>query len=126
MRQRQRDSIALKRASGPRIAARSQGKGTDFAPLTRTSGLIRSLRIEAHAEVPSAHREAQKKLTDLLSLELDSDELELVYDALRFAREEFMDDDGATWSVDEYTALQRVVERVETLLPTGDRISRKL
>lgn len=62
-------------------------------------------------------------MTDLLSLELEADELELVYDALRFAREEFIDDDGATWSTDEYTALQRVVERLETLLPPGERAS---
>jgi hypothetical protein len=48
------------------------------------------------------------------------DDLELIYDALRFARDEFADENGLRWSNDEYASLQGIIERLEALLPTSE------
>lgn len=47
----------------------------------------------------------------------DPDEVEIIYDALRFARDEFTDENGLQWSNEEYARLQGVIDRLEGLLP---------
>jgi hypothetical protein len=50
---------------------------------------------------------------------LDPEEIDLVYDALRFARDEFTDENGLSWSSEEYARLQGVIDRLEGLLPVS-------
>lgn len=50
----------------------------------------------------------------------DPEEIEIVYDALRFARDEFTDENGLQWSNEEVERLQRVIDRLEGLLPVSE------
>jgi hypothetical protein len=54
------------------------------------------------------------------TVSLDPDEIGLVYDALRFARDEFTDESGLSWSDEEYARLQDVIDRLERRLPVSN------
>lgn len=47
-------------------------------------------------------------------------EFDLVFDALRFAREEFIDENGLHWSNEEYARLEELMDRLEELLPVNE------
>ncbi len=55
-----------------------------------------------------------------LTLQIDPDDLDLLYDALRFARDEFSDENGLEWSNAEYERLQALIVGLELLLPTSE------
>jgi hypothetical protein len=54
--------------------------------------------------------------TEKIDVTFTRAEFDLVFDALRFAHEDFIDEKGSTWSDDEYDLLQEVIDRLEELL----------
>ncbi|HEX7705213.1 MAG TPA: hypothetical protein VF701_02030 [Thermoanaerobaculia bacterium] len=44
------------------------------------------------------------------------EDYDLVLDALRFARDEFSDDNRLPWSNDEYSRLQDIIDTIEPLI----------
>jgi hypothetical protein len=54
--------------------------------------------------------------SEVLSIEISADDADLIYDALRFARDEFTDENGLPWSNDEYARLEAFIERLEPLI----------
>jgi hypothetical protein len=53
----------------------------------------------------------------LLSLATKPSDYTLLYDALRFAIDDFTDENGLRWSNDEYSRLQELIAQLEKLLP---------
>jgi hypothetical protein len=47
---------------------------------------------------------------------IQPEDYDLVLDAIRFARDEFFDDNGLPWSNDEYSRLQDIIDTIEPLI----------
>lgn len=54
------------------------------------------------------------------NLLIGTDDLELIYDALRFARDEFTDENGLRLSDDECVRLQGIIDKLEGFLLTTE------
>jgi hypothetical protein len=119
--------VALSEAEGPGEGPRNPATHEQVGkcrgkPPSRSSPSTALPICKRHSEAASPRYAEGDQETEMSEtrpapgITIQPEDYDLVLDAIRFARDEFFDDNGLPWSNDEYSRLQDIIDTIEPLI----------